>query len=241
MFAILPTIIFYTITFGVFPAAVEELVTLGQVGADNFSSVDISNISAGYFIFSFFSGIVLFILSFLMSLTFYYFSIYKKGKMNLKQAVNGGLNYFWAFLGLGIVVSLALLGLFILLIIPGIIFMIYWIFSGFVLMKEKTGIIDSMKRSKAIVKGNWWKVFGFFLLFCLIVIGISIVFSIPAKILDFTITGGASILPIETFNLTSYIISQTINYIFSVASSIIIVPLSILFFKNFYLDMKSRK
>src|SRR3989344_6844873 len=94
-------------------------------------------------------------------LILYYLSLYnEKGGMTFKQARKGGMTYFWRFLGLSIVLVLALFGLSLLLIIPGIIFSVYWIFSGYVLMRENTRITESMKRSKIIVKGRWWRVFG---------------------------------------------------------------------------------
>jgi len=242
LFAVLPTLIIYAISFGFFPSAMEDLAALGQIDAGEVPSMDsFPKIPVGYLIFSSVSGIGLGILSFLMYLAFYYLAIYKKGKMSLGQALKGGMKYFWAFLGLIIVAGLALMGLSLLLIIPGIIFGVYWFFSAFVLVGENKGIIDSMKRSKAIVKGMWWKVFGYLLLFILITIGISLIFSIPAGILSFIIGGGFTGLVEGTFDSITYLLLQVVNYIFNTAASIITLPLGILFFKNFYLELKGRK
>ncbi len=116
-------------------------------------------------------------LSLLSTLAYINIGFSKNNNLPFKKAFKGGLKYFWIFLGLVIVQSLAVLGLFILLIIPGIIFLVYWIFSPYVLFSENKGIIDSMKRSKALVKGRWWRVFGNFLLLSLIIIAISILLS----------------------------------------------------------------
>lgn len=66
---------------------------------------------------------------------------------------------------------------FILLIIPGIIFGTWYAFSLFVLVNEKTGILESMRKSKALVRGRFWAVLGRLLVFMLFSILGNIVFS----------------------------------------------------------------
>jgi len=178
--------------------------------------------------------------SYWLHLSLYYISIYnEKSKMTFSQAVKNSLNYFWKFLGLCIVLGLALLGLFILLIIPGIIFLVFWLFSPYVFMKENKKIVDSMKISKRIVKGKWWQVFGYSLLIMLIVVAISLAFFIPALIINFLtiILSGAS----ETLSSGVIISAEIVNFVFRIAASLITTPLTILFFKNFYLDLKGAK
>ena len=125
--------------------------------------------------------------------------------------------------------------------IPGIIFAVFWIFAGYVLISENKGIIESFKKSYGIVKDNWWKTFGYAILFGLVLFLISIVFSIASGIINFAIQ-----LPFG-FGLTEQIpfyisvLTSIVEQLFKLGASLISIPLGIMFFKNFYLDMKNRK
>lgn len=70
------------------------------------------------------------------------------------------LPYFLTTLMYGIIVVLGI----ILLIIPGVIFSIWLLFYGFVITYEKKGTIESLKRSRELVRGYWWGIFGRYLL-----------------------------------------------------------------------------
>lgn len=167
------------------------------------------------------------VLGFIMSLTLINFSFslsLRKKQSKLKttsQAIKAASKYLGKYVLLMIVVSLALMGLYLLFIIPGIIFTIYWLFAAYILVGENKGVIDSIKRSKQVVRGRWWRVFGYYLLLMLVFMGISLIFSIPGSILRYIFQ------------------SEIIYNIFSLASYSITVPLGILFLKNFYLDLKA--
>jgi len=116
--------------------------------------------------------IVLFIVIFLLAIVFIVLlyssfiniSFAKDGKIGFKKVFNTSKKYFWKYLGLGIVLAILLTILYLLLVIPGIIFTVYWAFAAFILIKENVNIGESMKRSKALVRGKWWRVFGYLLL-----------------------------------------------------------------------------
>ena len=110
--------------------------------------------------------------------------ILKNNKLSVTDAIKGSMKYFWKSILFGIVVFFLMVLLFMLLIIPGIIFMIYWLFSFYFLILEDCGIGESLDESKKIVKGRWWKVFGYSLLI-FIILGafsgmINFAFSAPA-------------------------------------------------------------
>lgn len=109
-----------------------------------------------------------------------------------------------------------------------------WVFSIYVLIGENKGIIDSLKSSKKLVKGKWWKTFGYILLIGIILGVISAVISIPGLIINYILNPNifsqtASIEP------NVLIATESVSLIFNFLASLIAVPLSILFFKNFYL------
>ncbi len=66
---------------------------------------------------------------------------------------------FWKFLGTSLLAGLMILGGLILLIVPGIIVGLMLAFVGYIVIEEKLGPIDAIKRSMALTKGNRWKLF----------------------------------------------------------------------------------
>src|SRR3989344_7229660 len=82
------------------------------------------------------------------------------------------------FLGLSLLVGLTILVGFILIIIPGIIFAVWFGFSYFVFLLENTGIREAMKKSKAYVKGRFWAVLGRIVVLLLILLPFMIISSI---------------------------------------------------------------
>lgn len=71
--------------------------------------------------------------------------------------------------GIGIAIGL------VLLIIPGLILLTIWSVIAPVIVVERSGAIDAFGRSRAVVKGNGWQVFGVILVVFLITTIVSIV------------------------------------------------------------------
>lgn len=66
----------------------------------------------------------------------------------------------WGFFLLGAMLSLIILGGAILLIIPGIIFSVWFYFSKFIYIYDGLEIKESLRRSKELVAGRFWPVTG---------------------------------------------------------------------------------
>lgn len=81
-------------------------------------------------------------------------------QISVLSAYQSAKPFFWRYVVLSILVSLSILVGFILLIIPAILFFVWFTFSYYVLINENISGIDAMKRSKALVSGRWWAVFG---------------------------------------------------------------------------------
>lgn len=60
-----------------------------------------------------------------------------------------------------IVMGVLLLLLFMLFIIPGVIFAIYWLFAVIAVALTDTSALDALSYSKQLVRGRWWKIFGY--------------------------------------------------------------------------------
>lgn len=63
-------------------------------------------------------------------------------------------------LGAGILSALGLLAGFLLLFVPGLYLMTIWAVLAPVIVVEKSGVIAAFGRSRALVRGNGWPVFG---------------------------------------------------------------------------------
>jgi hypothetical protein len=88
-------------------------------------------------------------------------------------------------IGAGLLAGLGILGGFILLIVPGLYLLTIWALIAPVIVLEKSGVMDSFGRSRALVKGNGWPVFG-------VIVLVFILNGIAAVVLGSIFTGIAS-------------------------------------------------
>lgn len=112
-----------------------------------------------------------------MSISFILISLSKKKEIKFKEIFKESKKYFWKFLGLGILIGISLSLLYCMLIIPGIIFTVFWIFAPFILIKENKKIIESMKKSFEMVKGQWWKIFLIYFILMVMAVIVSAILS----------------------------------------------------------------
>ncbi|HJY98460.1 MAG TPA: hypothetical protein VJ227_01975 [Patescibacteria group bacterium] len=127
----------------------------------------------------------------------------------MQRAVDGGeLSYkntystAWKYLGkyalLQIVIGPIIVIGFTLLIIPGLMFLIWFSFAGFELVTKGKGVRASISGSRNLVKGRFWAVSGRFIVFGLFNILVQIIFSlVPFGIggVISTLFGGLMMLP----------------------------------------------
>ncbi len=244
LLAVIPSLIVYSANI---PLSLEFL-KLGK--NPDFSELIKVIFSFRYLFLVAFFGAIAFLFSLLMHASLIYNSVCrKKGKrMEVNETLRGGAKYFWKYLLFSIVFFIFLGGLFLLFIIPGIIFLVYWLFAPYVLIKENKGIIESLRTSYCLIKGKWWRTFGYSLLFIIIIALISVAFSIAAGLIKllFFINSILTLGFVEGFKLLAVspvylVFGGLIDNVFGLLSNLVTIPLSILFFKNFYLDYKIAK
>jgi len=80
---------------------------------------------------------------------------------------------------------------FILLIVPGLYLMTIWSVIAPVVVVERTGVFDSFGRSRALVKGHGWQVFGVIVLVVVVVL-LLVVTIITAILIDAVGDAGGS-------------------------------------------------
>jgi hypothetical protein len=80
-----------------------------------------------------------------------------------KQALRHSLSRWGASIGTGLLAGLIIFGMCLLLIVPGIIWSLYYSLFVYVVALRGLSGKKALDYSKAIVKGQWWRVFGYLL------------------------------------------------------------------------------
>jgi hypothetical protein len=96
-----------------------------------------------------------------LALTHYIYKSSNKSKVTIVDSIRFALSKFWTTIGTSLLVILMLIGLFILLIVPGIIFAVYWTFVIPVIVIKNLSGKKALDYSKSVVKKRWWKVLGY--------------------------------------------------------------------------------
>ncbi len=97
----------------------------------------------------------------------------KSMKEYLRQAWDVAWPYAWVCFLAGIMITIG----FALLIIPGIIVMVWLLFSKYIFIWEEKKGMQALQRSRELVKGYWWPIFG---RLCLVGVVGALVSSIPS-------------------------------------------------------------
>ncbi len=99
----------------------------------------------------------------------------------LSQAAPFILPLFGAGILAGIAIGIGL----VLLIVPGLILLTIWAVIAPVIVIEKTGVMSSFGRSRELVRGNGWPVFGVIVIaFLFVIVGALVFGAIAAAIAD---------------------------------------------------------
>lgn len=127
--------------------------------------------------------------------------------------------YFWPYLGLTLLTTIFILLWCLLLIIPGIIYGIFYSFAVYTFFFEGKKGMAAIRRSTQLVEGYWWPVFGRFIFIGFLVWLVQIILAIPIRFMD--------------FNSIYFHIWYFIMQIFS----LIVGPIVLLYVYNIYQDL----
>lgn len=89
-------------------------------------------------------------------------------KVSIGTSIAVGLTKLLPLLGLTILMTLALMVAGVALLVPAIILYIMWCVAAPALVAEDIGVLEAFGRSRALTKGNRWKIFGLFLVLVVI-------------------------------------------------------------------------
>src|SRR3989339_1030548 len=103
----------------------------------------------------------------------------KKEKMIWQDSIKQALSFWSRVFTTQITQGILLVGLFLLLVIPGIIYSVYWslIIPIVVVLGKKN--MEALDHSKKLVSGDWWKIFGWFVGLFLVAVVAAFIMSIP--------------------------------------------------------------
>jgi Uncharacterised protein family (UPF0259) len=111
----------------------------------------------------------------------------------------------------GILAGIAITIGFILIIVPGLILITIWAVIAPAIVVEDRGVIEAFGRSRELVRGNGWNVFGVIVLAFLIVIAVSIVAGLIGSALG---DGGRVVLQAVANVLTAPIAALVASILF---------------------------
>jgi hypothetical protein len=102
------------------------------------------------------------------------------------ETLSQGLRFFPPVLAVQMLYLLGTMAGAVLLLVPGIIVALMWILASSALIVERLGVIDALKRSRALTKGHRWALLGLVVAYSLVVIAVEwVIFRITAPGMPF--------------------------------------------------------
>jgi len=109
--------------------------------------------------------------------------IENKEMIGIKESYFQTSKYLWPIIWTSVLVFFAVLAGFLLLLIPALIFAIWFTYVFYIILFEDKKGVTALKESKKMVSGRWWKTFWLLLapavFFGIIIIVIQMVLSLP--------------------------------------------------------------
>jgi hypothetical protein len=78
-------------------------------------------------------------------------------EIDFKDALGKAFSKWGVAVGTSILAGVMLMGLYLLFIVPGIIFSVFWVFVIEVVIVKDLSFKKALDYSKSVVKGRWWK------------------------------------------------------------------------------------
>ncbi|MBN2313501.1 MAG: hypothetical protein JXM79_06195 [Sedimentisphaerales bacterium] len=154
---------------------------------------------------------------------------YLGNEISVSQAYRFVLPKFLTLILAGICMVLVIYLGFLLLVVPGIIFALWFALTTPVIVVENLGATQGMSRSKALASGNLGKIFSVGFLVFLIAIVLSMVLNYSASMFTrFIFFGNATLL-------------LSLRHFVSVAANILIAPIGATAYILLYYDLRIRK
>jgi hypothetical protein len=117
-----------------------------------------------------------------------------RADMSIRETVSAALPYIGPVAGASILAAIAIsIGL-LLLIVPGLFLITIWAVIVPVIVIERAGVLASFGRSRELVRGRGWHVFGTLVLVYLIMLVVNIVLGLIFRALPHVLGSGLSVI-----------------------------------------------
>jgi len=148
------------------------------------------------------------------------FAIKDRGKTTVGESLKNGFSKIISFFVVTLLVAFIVGGASMFFLIPGIIFAIWLSFAAYVLIYEGKGGATALIKSKDLVSGNWWNLFGRMAILALLMWVISFSVGIVLQIFSFLV---AFLGPIGIFiSIIPQILVQAVMTSFSVCFLVVV-------------------
>ena len=147
------------------------------------------------------------------------FEMVSEKKVGIWSAYKKGLMIAVPFLGLILLKSFIVLGATALLVVPGVIMHIWFLFAFFIYIEEKSGILEALLLSREYVRGYWWQV----------------LFQYVALVI------GLSFFSKAIYVAGSLLDQKYITDILNIAFELFVFPFSLLFLYSLYQELRGIK
>lgn len=138
------------------------------------------------------------------------FAYVKKGSFNFDDILeNVTFKKFAYYICATFLVGLSVLGGFILLIVPGIIFAVRLTFAIYIAIDKDTKPMESLRESKRITKGNRWKLY-WFLIVCVLINILGLLCLVVGVLFTAPLTAIATVIVYKKLSQTETIITPEI-------------------------------
>lgn len=99
-------------------------------------------------------------------------------RIGIKESFVKAWHTLSSFIWVSALTSLAIAGGFLLLIVPGFIFAVWFLFAAYILIAEGVKGSAALSKSRELVRGRWWSIFGRMILLGLVAGGIGFIIAL---------------------------------------------------------------
>jgi hypothetical protein len=115
-----------------------------------------------------------------------------RADLSISETVNQALPFFWSVAGASILAGIAITIGLILIIVPGLFLITIWAVIIPVIVIERSGVMASFGRSRELVRGRGWHVFGTLVIVYVIMLVVEIILSLIFSALPHVLGDGLS-------------------------------------------------
>jgi len=150
-------------------------------------------------------------------------------EVSVGEAYQAVIPKIMTLIGAGILVGLIVMFGYMLLIVPGVIFGLWYSLTNPAIIVENCKATEALKRSKALAKGNLGKIFGVLFVTGIITNLITYLFGMMGGVFSKILMSG------------NFVLNQICNQIFTVAGQILGIPIMAAAIILLYYDLRIRK